>query len=52
VVGDRLPSVLARAGGELIPLLSPEALARCNGNVADLRGRLRHNAGLHELSLP
>lgn len=52
VVGDRLPTVLARVGPELVPLLLPESLARCNGKVADLRGRIRHNAQLHGLTLP
>lgn len=53
VVGDELPCILARVpDGTLVPLLSPEALARCNGKVADLRGRLRHNAKLNGLALP
>lgn len=50
--GAELPCILARVGGSLIALLAPEALARCNGKVPDLRGRLRHNARLHGLSLP
>ncbi len=50
-VRDQLPGGLARVGGELIPLLSPETLTRCNGKVADLRGRIRHNARMHGLAL-
>ncbi|MEP6688796.1 MAG: hypothetical protein ABJC36_10645 [Gemmatimonadales bacterium] len=51
-VGDQFPSILARTGATLVPLLSPDGVARCNGKVADLRGRLRHNARLLGLALP
>ncbi len=51
-IGQQFPGILARVGGTLIPLLSPEGLNRCNGKVADLRGRLRHNARLNGLTLP
>lgn len=50
--GEALPCVLARVGREYVLLLGPEALARCNGKVADFKGRLRHNANLHGLVLP
>ncbi len=49
-VGTHFPIVLARSGATLVPLLSPDGLAR-NGKVADLRGRLRHNARLQGLTL-
>ena len=49
---DRLPCVLARVGQEYRTLLTPESLERCNGKVADLRGRLRHHAALQDLELP
>ena len=32
--------------------VSPDSLRRCNGKVAGLKGRLRHNATLKGLSLP
>ena len=46
-----LPCILARSGEDYIKLLDPDALARCNGKVADLRGRLRHRATLEGLNL-
>jgi hypothetical protein len=46
---DALPCILARVGGEYRLLLDPEALERCNGHVADLRGRVRHRAALEGL---
>lgn len=47
---DRLPCILARTGQEYRLLLDPEALERCNGHVADLRGRVRHRAALEGLT--
>src|SRR5215471_2038480 len=44
LVGDDLPCVVALANGELIPLLSPAVLERCQGSVADFRGRLNYHA--------
>ncbi len=46
-----LPCILARTGSEYVLLLDPAALDRCNGKVADLRGRLRHRANLEGLLL-
>lgn len=46
-----LPCVVAEVGGELIPLLGPDVLARCNGKVEDLRGRLAYYAGTKGLAL-
>jgi hypothetical protein len=51
VAADRLPCILARAGSEYVLLMEPDSLERCNGKVADLRGRLRHRASLLGLSL-
>jgi hypothetical protein len=51
-IAGSLPCVLARAGADMIQLLTRESLLRCNGKVADLRGRLRHQASLHGLQLP
>ena len=50
-VATELPCVVAEAGGELVLLLGPEVLARCNGNTADLRGRLTYYAGMKGLAL-
>lgn len=51
-IAGSLPCVLARVGTEMTVLLHRESLIRCNGKVADLRGRLRHQATLRGLSLP
>lgn len=50
-IAGSLPCVIARTGTEMIQLLTRESLLRCNGKVADLRGRLRHQASLRGLSL-
>ena len=52
VTGGRLPCVIARVEGAYELLLTPESLERCNGKVADLKRRLRHNAALKGMSLP
>jgi hypothetical protein len=52
VAGNQLPQVIAQAGGELIPLLSPTVLERCKGSVADFKGRLSYHAALQSLALP
>lgn len=50
--GGSAPAVLARTeDGDLVPLLDEEALARCNGRVADLRGRLLYRAHARGLAL-
>ncbi len=49
--GDALPCIMARVGMEHLLLLGPESLDRCNGKVADLKGRLRHAARMANLSL-
>lgn len=50
--GGELPQVLARVGGELVPILGPDALDRMRGNVADFRGRLTIRAAMRGLELP
>ncbi len=50
-VATELPCVVAEVGGALVPLLTREVLQRCNGKVADLRGRLVYYAGVKGLSL-
>ena len=50
-VATALPCVVADAGGQLVSLLGPEVLERCNGQVADLKGRLVYYAGMKGLSL-
>jgi len=52
VVHGQLPCIVAEAGGELTLLLAPEVLERCQGSVADLRGRLHYFASLHRLAFP
>jgi hypothetical protein len=52
VIGDKLPCVLAQTGGELVYLLGPDVLARCQGSVPDLKGRLHYFASLNSLELP
>ncbi len=50
--GDALPAVVARTGDAYVLLLGPDSIERCNGKVADLRGRLRHQARQRGLDLP
>ncbi len=52
VVGNSLPSVVARAGDEDIVLLGPEVIQRCKGSVADLRGRIKTHAAMRDLEVP
>lgn len=51
-VDGSLPCVIADAGGELILLLDREVLERCQGSVADFRGRLSYFAAKERLRLP
>lgn len=51
-IGGELPCVVADAGGELVELLDRPVLERCQGSVADFRGRLAYFAGTHRLALP
>ena len=52
IVGDSLPSVVARAGDEDIVLLGPDVIQRCKGSVADLRGRIKTHAAMRDLEVP
>jgi hypothetical protein len=52
VVREKLPCIVAEAGGELTLLLGPDVLDRCQGSVADLRGRLHYFASLNQLAFP
>jgi len=47
-----LPAVVAEAGGQRIQLMDRDALERCRGSVADLRGRMVYFASTHGLALP
>lgn len=47
-----LPCVLAEVDGRVVRLLDGEALERCQGSVADFRGRLSYFASLEGLRLP
>ena len=51
LVGERLPCVVADSDDGLRLLLSPEVIARCDGKVADLRGKLRYHAAKNDLRL-
>lgn len=52
VAADQLPCVLADLGGELVPLLPPDAIERLRGGVADFKGRLVTHAAMRRLELP
>jgi hypothetical protein len=52
VVGDQLPCIVAQAGNDLVLLLTPDVLERCQGSVADLKGRLHYFASVHGLEMP
>lgn len=51
LVGTSLPCVVADSEGDLIVLLKPEVLERCQGSVADFKGRLRYFAASHSLEI-
>lgn len=52
LVGNKLPSVVARTGDDEIVLLGPDVIQRCKGSVADLRGRIRTHAIMRDLEVP
>jgi hypothetical protein len=52
VVGDQLPCIVAQTGSDLVLLLTPDVLDRCQGSVADLKGRLSYFASVNRLELP
>lgn len=52
VVGGNLPCILARSGERATVLLGPDVLRRCQGSVADLKGRLNYFASLNQLTFP
>ena len=47
-----LPCVLAEAGDDVVLLLTSDTIQRCNGSIADLRGRLGVHATMRELAFP
>jgi hypothetical protein len=51
VVRDQLPCIVAQTGTDLILLLAPDVLERCQGSVADLKGRLSYFASVNRLEL-
>lgn len=51
VVQNELPCVLAETGGQFVMLLRPDVIGRCNGSVADLKGRLKIHAAMRGLLL-
>jgi len=52
VVGEQLPCIVAQAGNDLVLLLTPDVLERCQGSVADLKGRLHYFASVNGLEMP
>lgn len=52
VVGDQIPSVVAKTDRQFVLLLTPEVLERCKGSVADLKGRLNYYASIKNLAFP
>lgn len=52
VIGSEgLPCVLAQTQKGLHLLLTPDTIRRCNGSIADLRGRLSIHAAMRNLTL-
>lgn len=49
---ESLPCVLAESGGRIVMLLSADTIRRCNGSIADLRGRLSIHAAMRDLFFP
>jgi hypothetical protein len=52
IVGDKLPCVVAQTGDDLVLVLGPDVLERCQGSVADLKGRLQTLSAMKGLELP
>ena len=52
VEGESLPCVLAKSGDRIVMLLTADTIRRCNGSIADLRGRLSVHAAMRELAFP
>ena len=52
VGGEHLPCVLARTRNSLVLLLTADTIRRCNGSLADLRGRLNIHAAMRNLAFP
>ncbi len=52
IIGDSLPCVVAQTGQDLVLLLGPDVLDRCQGSVADLKGRLSYFASINSLEMP
>ena len=52
VGNEPLPCVIARSVCGLTLLLTAETIRRCNGSIADLRGRLKIHAAMRNLALP
>ncbi len=51
VVQQDLPCVLAETEGELVMLLRSDVIQRCNGSIADFRGRLKMHAVMRGLEI-
>ena len=52
-IGDeKLPCVVAASHDNLALLLTADTIRRCNGSIADLRGRLNIHAAMRNLAFP
>jgi hypothetical protein len=49
---EKLPCVLAESRDNLVLLLTADTIQRCNGSLADLRGRLNIHAAMRNLAFP
>jgi hypothetical protein len=47
---ETLPCVLAQTPSRLVLLLTADTIRRCNGSIADLRGRLSIHAAMRDLA--
>jgi hypothetical protein len=50
IANEALPCVLAQTPSRLVLLLTADTIRRCNGSIADLRGRLSIHAAMRELA--
>jgi hypothetical protein len=52
IANEQLPCVLAESRHNLALLLTADTIRRCNGSLADLRGRLNIHAAMRNLAFP
>ncbi len=49
---EQLPCVLAESDNSMVLILTADTIRRCNGSLADLRGRLGIHAAMRNLAFP